>query len=241
MEHPDPMDALGILQMSGASQVTIHLREDRRHICDDDARSIIRHSKIPVNLECALNRDIVDFACEHKPHRVTFVPEKREEVTTEGGLDIESNFDAICKYTKQLKMHDVDVSLFLDPHVENIRRTKSAEIDKIEFHTGAYANIYAMLNSSLSKNRNSIKELEIPRFRLRAMLEAKLRELAECVAETEEFGIESFAGHGLNYENVSDIVKITGITELNIGQSIIARSVFVGLEQAILQMRELIE
>jgi len=241
MEHPDPLEALHILHLAKASQVTIHLREDRRHIVDEDVKDIIKYSKLPVNLECSLNQEIVDFAMKYRPHRVTFVPENRQEVTTEGGLDLANNFDAIFKHSRHLKMNDVEVSLFIDPNVENIKSTKSLEIDMVELHTGTFANIYSMAYSNLSKTHNSIKELEMPRFELRNKLRDSLDDIKQTVNEALNFGISTFAGHGLNYQNTHMIAGIKGITELNIGQSIVARSIFVGLEKAILDMREIIE
>ena len=241
MDHPDPIEALVFLQLANADQVTVHLREDRRHIKDNDVINIINQSKIPVNLECALNEEIVNFACKYRPDRVTFVPEKREEVTTEGGLDIENNFDKIFKYTRQLKMNDVEVSLFIDPNIKHIKGVKSAEIDMVEFHTGAYANIFAMLSSNLSKTHNSISDLNFPKAKLKKLLQVEIDKIKESCKEAKEFKIETFAGHGLNYQNVQHILQIKDITELNIGQSIIARAVFVGLETAIRQMKEIIE
>jgi pyridoxine 5-phosphate synthase len=240
MEHPDPLEALHILHIAGVDQVTIHLREDRRHIKDSDVIDIIKHSKIPVNLECALNDDIINFAMEYKPHRVTFVPEKREEVTTEGGLDLVNNFDTIFTHSRALKMNDVEISLFIDPSVENIKIAKSLEIDMVELHTGTFANIYAMKNSNLSKTHHSIKELQLPRFELENKLRDSIDAIKDSTKEAQEFGISVFAGHGLNYQNVHKIAQIENIIELNIGQSIIAKSIFVGLERAILDMKALL-
>ncbi len=238
---PDPLDALGICKRAGADQITIHLREDRRHIQDMDAKNIIELSALPVNLECAIDPSMIDIACELRPHRVTLVPEKREEVTTEGGLSVFGEQLILKKAIEKLQKEEIEVSLFIDPTIEAIHASISLDVEWIEFHTGKYANIYAMLYTNLSKTHHTIKELELPRRTLKIMLESELANLDNLSTKAKELGLNVAVGHGLNMQNVVDIAKIEDIQELNIGQSIIARSVYVGLEQAIIDMKEAIK
>ena len=240
INDPDPVDALGICKRAGADQITIHLREDRRHINDADATRIMQNSQLPINLECSINEKIIDIICKLKPHRVTLVPEKREEVTTEGGLDVIGNFKKIKKVVKKLKKHEIDVSLFIDPDEETIKKSASLDIDMIELHTGLYSNIYAMLFTPLASTHHSVKELDLPRNILKEKLTLAIQNLKESSSLAHKEGLLVAAGHGLNYQNVEAIKDIDFITELNIGQSIIARSVFTGLESAIIEMKELI-
>jgi len=240
VNDPNPLDALGICKLSGADQITIHLREDRRHIQDADAKNIINLSQLPVNLECSINDEIVDIACELKPHRVTLVPENRAEVTTEGGLDVKGNYEQIKKVVKKLKEHEIEVSLFIDPIEEVIELSSKLKVQWIELHTGKFANIYAMLNSGLNKTHHSIKELEIPRKELSKMFIKSVTQIEDASECAEDLGLKVAAGHGLNYQNVDFIAQIAEISELNIGQSIIARSVFDGLSTAIKDMKKLI-
>ncbi|MCH9740968.1 MAG: pyridoxine 5'-phosphate synthase [Epsilonproteobacteria bacterium] len=237
---PNPMDALGIVKRAGADQITIHLREDRRHIQDSDATDIIKHSPLPVNLECAMAPEIIDIVCELKPHRVTLVPEKREEVTTEGGLNILGDNSKLQETIQRLQHHEIEVSLFIDPTIESVEMSKKLNVEWIEFHTGKYANIYAMLFSGLDKTHHTLPELELPRKELAEMLEEELTNLRVLSCDAMEMELRVAAGHGLNYQNVEAIAEIETIEELNIGQSIIARSVWIGLEQAILDMKGLL-
>ncbi|MDF1881344.1 pyridoxine 5'-phosphate synthase [Sulfurimonas sp. MAG313] len=241
INDPDPVDALGICKRAGADQITIHLREDRRHINDLDAQKIMFNSALPVNLECSIDSAIIDIICKLKPHRATLVPEKREEVTTEGGLDVLGQFDKIKEAVDKLKSHEIDVSLFIDPNSEVIEQSAKLDIDMVELHTGSYANIYAMLNTPLATTHHSIKDLELPRHELKQLLFKSLEEIQDAAYLAHQKGILVAAGHGLNYQNVHPIKDIEPINELNIGQSIIARSVFTGLEQAILDMKELLK
>jgi len=241
INDPDPVDALGICKRAGADQITIHLREDRRHINDLDAQKIMFNSALPVNLECSIDPDIIDIVCQLKPHRATLVPEKREEVTTEGGLDVFGHYENIKKAVEQLKAHEIDVSLFIDPNEEVIEKSAQLDIDMIELHTGSYANIYAMLHTPLSTTHHSIPELERPRSELRQLLYKSLEEIKNAAHQAHQKGLLVAAGHGLNYQNVHAMREIEVIHELNIGQSIIARSVFTGLERAIIDMKELLK
>jgi pyridoxine 5-phosphate synthase len=241
INDPNPIDALGICKISGADQITIHLREDRRHINDTDAKNIIQLSPLPVNLECSINDDIIDIVCQLKPMRATLVPENRDEVTTEGGLDVKNNFDKIKKVVQKLHNNEIEVSLFIDPYKEAISLSKELDVEWIELHTGSYANIYAMLNLNLNNSVHSIKELELSKAELKELLKISLNTLKTSSKEAKKLGLKVAAGHGLNYQNVKPIASIKAISELNIGQSIIARSVFTGLNEAIVSMKTLVQ
>ena len=237
---PDPLDALGICRRAGVDQITIHLREDRRHMQDFDTRNIIELSALPVNLECATATEMIDIACRLRPHRVTLVPENREEVTTEGGLAVVGSQPKLTEAISRLQAEEIEVSLFIDPTMEAITASDELGVEWVEFHTGKYANIHGMLYGNLANTPYSIPELELSRKRLKEMLEYELENLRGLSCHTMELGIRVAAGHGPNYQNVSDIVDIETIEELNIGQSIIARSIYSGLEQAILDMKTLL-
>jgi len=241
INDPNPLDALGICKLSGANQITIHLREDRRHIHDDDAKQIIKQSALPVNLECSINSDIIDIVCDLKPHRATLVPENRAEVTTEGGLDVKNNFEQLKKVIKKLHENEIEVSLFIDPNEEIITLSHELNVQWIELHTGSFANIYAMLYSGLANTHHSIKSLELPRAQLSQLLENSVDEIQSSANFAKDLGLKVAAGHGLNYQNTPYMTNIDAIEELNIGQSIIARSVFTGLQKAIVDMKELIQ
>ena len=239
VNDPDILQALYVACDSGADQITIHLREDRRHIQDIDVKNIMQHSKVPVNLECSINKEILDIVCKMQPHRATLVPEKRQEVTTEGGLDLFSHEDKMRYAIEQLHDSIIPVSLFVDPHVEIMEKAKELGAEMVELHTGRYANLFNMLNSSLKFSNHCVKEMELPRYQLQSELESELEKLANSAKYAKSIGLKVAAGHGLNYNNVEHITAIDEIVELNIGQSIIARSVFVGLSDAIKEMKVL--
>ena len=241
INDPNPLDALSICKLSGADQITIHLREDRRHIHDNDAIAIIQHSSLPVNLECSINPEIIDIVCKLKPARATLVPENRNEVTTEGGLDVKGNYEKLQKAIDKLHANEIEVSLFIDPKNEIIELSSQLEVEWIELHTGTFANVYAMLHTNLSQTHHTIKELELSKAELKSKLEKSIKEIESSSKFAKKLNLKIAAGHGLNYQNVTLISKIPEIIELNIGQSIIARSVFTGLEKAILDMKELIK
>ena len=241
INDPNPLDALGICKLSGADQITIHLREDRRHIHDNDAIAIIQQSTLPVNLECSINNDIIDIVCKLKPARATLVPENRNEVTTEGGLDVKGNYEKLQKVIDKLHENEIEVSLFIDPNEEIIELSSQLEVEFIELHTGTFANIYAMLHSNLAQTHHSIKELELSKNELKNRLNKSIKEIQTSSKLAKKLNLKVAAGHGLNYQNVKLISQIPEIEELNIGQSIIARSVFIGLSQAIIDMKELIK
>ena len=239
INDPSPIDAVGICKLAGANQITIHLREDRRHINDDDAIAIIKHSQLPVNLECSINEEIIDIACRLKPHRVTLVPENRDEVTTEGGLDLKNNFERIQIVVHKLMACEIEVSLFIDPSLEMVKLSDELDVSWVELHTGTFANVYAMLFSGLNKSSHCIKSLDLSRAELSEKLNQSLDDIKNSAEYAEELELKVAAGHGLNYNNVEHITDILEIDELNIGQSIIARSIFVGLNDAIKQMKVL--
>ncbi|PLY09236.1 MAG: pyridoxine 5'-phosphate synthase [Arcobacter sp.] len=241
INDPNPLDSLGICKLAGADQITIHLREDRRHIHDDDAKNIIKLSTLPVNLECSINEKIIEIACKFKPARVTLVPENREEVTTEGGLDLKSNFEKIKSAVNKLHENEIEVSLFIDPTKDMIELSEQLQVEWVELHTGTFANIYAMLHGNLINTHHSIKELELPREELKKLLTKSRKEIKKSALLADYLNIKVAAGHGLNYQNVTMISRIKQIRELNIGQSIIARSVFTGLKDAIIDMKNLIK
>jgi len=239
INDPDPLQAVGICARAGADQITIHLREDRRHMHDEDATAICRHSPLPVNLECAVSPEIIDIVCDLRPARATIVPEKREEVTTEGGLAVTGDSNKLKEAIIRLHAEEIEVSLFIDPTIEAVEASRELEAEWIEFHTGHYANLHAMLHSNLAQTQHAITELALPRHELKAQLEHELTTLRRLSCDAAEMGLRVAAGHGLNYQNIAPIVAIETIEELNIGQSIIARSVFTGLEQAIGDIRAL--
>lgn len=239
VNDPDILNALNVACANGADQITIHLREDRRHIQDVDVKNIMLHSTLPVNLECSINRDILDIVSEIKPHRATLVPEKREEVTTEGGLDVFGSSDEVAYAIELLHDFIIPVSLFVDPTIESVEKSKELGAEMVELHTGTFANLFAMLNSNLPHSNHSVKELELPRNELSSRLEKSLEEIKLVAKHADSIGLEVAAGHGLNYHNVHEMMKIQEIIELNIGQSIIARSVFTGLNEAVKEMKRL--
>ncbi len=241
INDPDPLDAVSLVKRAGADQITIHLREDRRHINDMDAIRITENSQLPVNIESAIDLDVIETVIDMNPHRITLVPEKREEVTTEGGLDLVSNFQAINKISKRLREANIELSVFIDPDMYQIKMAKSLNAQWIELHTGLYSNIYAMLYTNLKSTNHSIKELDLPRDILYKKLLEATQQLQSSATLASSIGLKVAAGHGLNYQNVQTVADIPEIIELNIGQSIIARSVFTGFESAVKEMIELIK
>lgn len=238
INDPDPLMALSVCAQSGADQITIHLREDRRHIHDDDVRRIVASSPLPVNLECSIDPAIIDIVCDVRPHRATLVPEKREEVTTEGGLDVDGQFDAILNAINRLKAAGIEVSLFIDPTREAVELSEKLGSEWVELHTGTYANLYAMRYSALPRTHHAISELaSLSRAELEERLHKSYADIVDAANHARSAGLKVAAGHGLNYQNVGAIVHIETIEELNIGQSIIARSVFTGLATAIADMK----
>lgn len=215
--EPDPVHAAGIAMLGGAQGITIHLREDRRHIQDRDLRLIRETITRGLNLELACEKEIVGIACDTRPDQATLVPERREEVTTEGGLDVVGESQRVAEAIGRLKEQGIEVSLFIDPDAAQVEKSRELGADAIELHTGSYA---------LADGETQAKELE---------------RLTEAGKLCTQLGMTLHAGHGLNYLNVIPVAKIPNMCELNIGHSIIARAVFVGLQEAVAEMRRLID
>lgn len=218
-----------------ASSIVIHVRQDARHTNEYDLKTLTQHLNIPLNLECSL--DMLYLALKYQPKRATLVPEKREELTTEGGLYLD---EKVAKAIKELKAAKVESSLFINPELTDIEKAALMGAQWVELHTGYYANLYNFLNSNLAFTPHSLEEFSKDKDELKALLVNELLRLKKAAKFAKEQGLKVAAGHGLNYKNVTKIVEIKEICELNIGQSIVARSVFCGLREAILQMKELI-
>ncbi|UUS58625.1 MULTISPECIES: pyridoxine 5'-phosphate synthase [unclassified Acinetobacter] len=216
--YPDPVNAAIICEQAGAEGITLHLREDRRHIKDDDVRRMRSVLKTHMNLEMAVTNEMVEFAKEIQPHHVCFVPEKREEVTTEGGLDVVGHFEDVKNATQALAAIGCEVSLFIDADFAQIDAAIACGAPTIELHTGAYA------------------DAETPEAQ-----KAELERIIQGAEYAASKGLIVNAGHGLNIENVTPIARIAQIHELNIGHSIIADALFIGLAQSVKQMKAAIK
>ena len=216
--YPEIVEAAKIVEKSGADLITVHLREDRRHINENDLENILNIINIPLNLEIAANLEMVAIATKFKLNSICFVPENRQEITTEGGLDVINNFDYLKKILKKFTDFDINLAIFLDPDIDQLIATNKLGINTIEFHTGSYANAFAAKNN----------------------VELELKKIRESTAFAKTLGLNCHAGHGLTYDNVSSVVSIKDIVELNIGHFIIANSIFEGLENSILKMRKII-
>ncbi len=214
--EPEPLLASLICEAAGADSIVIHLREDRRHINEKDLYIIKSIVKKRLNLEMSTFNDIVEIACDIKPDQATLVPEKRQEVTTEGGLDVIGGFKKVKKTVSRLRHEDINVSLFIDPLKTQIDAAAEAGVDRIELHTGRYANVKKIIDK-----------------------EGCLKELKAAVVYAKSKGLHVYAGHGLDYYNVRPIAGIKGIEELNIGYAIVCRAVLVGLERAVKEMKYL--
>ena len=241
INDPDPLEAVFVAKRAGADQITLHLREDRRHMHDSDIKRISESSFLPLNVECSINPQIIDFLLEVAPHRITLVPENRAEVTTEGGLDVIGNSERIAEIAQAFKQKGVEVSLFIDAQLDQICASKEVGAQMVELHTGAYANLHLMLNTNLPLTHNAIESLQLPREALKEQFHDSIESLKNAAKEAKWLGLEVAAGHGLNYHNLAPILAIPEIVELNIGQSIIARSIFSGLEEAIKEMALLVK
>ncbi len=215
--NPDPITFALMAEEYGVDGIVVHLREDRRHINERDVRLLRETIKTKLDLEMAAVQEIIDIACDVGPELATLVPEKREELTTEGGLNVIDNIEVITDTIRQLHDADIEVSIFIEPDLEQINTAAEIGADIIEIHTGIYANA--------SSEEEMFDELE--RIRVAAKHAKKL-------------GLGVNAGHGLNYLNIKEFVSIKDIDEVSIGQAVIARSVFVGLEKAITEMRRLL-
>ncbi len=215
--EPDPVTAAHICELAGAEGIVCHLREDRRHINDRDLRLLRESIKTKLDLEMAATEEIIKIAIETLPELATLVPERRQELTTEGGLDVRRHKHFLGDVVKDLQNHEIEVSLFIDPVPEQIEAARAVGANKIEIHTGEYANAHS--------ERDQKTQLENVH---RAALMAS------------ELGLGVNAGHGLNYLNILPIKQIRGIDEVSIGHAIISRAIFVGLERAVREMLELI-
>ena len=215
--HPDPFLAAKKVIEFGADSVTIHLREDRRHINDKDLYKIANNKKIPLNLEMAANGSMLKIALKNKPNFVCLVPEKRMEITTEGGLNLNKNKFKIKKIVSKLKSYNIRTSLFINPSLENIRLSKKLKSDCIELHTGKISNL-VKANQNYTSELNKIK---------------KCSELANFL------GMEVHAGHGMDYKTTKILSKIKYIKEFNIGHFIIGESIFHGLKKVIRKIKKL--
>ncbi len=216
-KYPSLVTAAGIAEQNGGDFITVHLREDKRHIKEEDLYILKESVTTYLNLEMACNEDILKHALKSKPYKVTLVPERREEVTTEGGLNIKTYLKKITEYTNELQKAGIIVSLFIESDIKELDNYLKTGAKVIEIHTGKYA------DSNLEDRINILKN--ITSFAKKAV----------------ESGFKVCAGHGLNYHNVQDICKIKEIVELNIGHSIIAQSIFTGLGNAVREMKTLIK
>lgn len=215
--YPDPVVAAGICELSGADGITFHLREDRRHIQDRDVRLLKEIVTTKLNFEMAATEEMAKIALETKPFLITLVPEKRQELTTEGGLNVKENIDQLKDYCQQFKKEGIGVCLFVDPSLNQIEACKKVECDYIEIHTGIYC------------ETKTIKDQDIELDRI-----VKACQLANSLK------LKVNAGHGIHYHNIKPLAQIKEIEEFSIGHSIISRAVFVGLERAVKEMKDLI-
>lgn len=216
-EYPDPIDAALRAEDAGADLITLHLREDRRHIQDADVERMRPLLRTRMNLECAITPEMLDIACRIRPHDVCLVPERRDELTTEGGLDAIKGFDTLKSAVAQLHDAGIRVSIFIDPDEAQIQAAARADANIIELHTGAYAEAKSAAERA--------QELE---------------RIQQSLAAGIGLGLRVNAGHGLHYGNVQDVARLSGISELNIGHAIVSQAVFDGWEKAVRDMKALI-
>jgi pyridoxine 5-phosphate synthase len=216
-DEPDPVEAASRCERAGADGITVHLREDRRHIQDDDVHRLARAVTTVLNLELATSEDIVQLACALRPHQATLVPERRQEITTEGGLDLSGDTGRLAEVAGRLADVGIRVSLFIDPDVPTIDRAAAMHgVAAIELHTGEYANTYRTADTALHR-------------------------LLAASAHARAAGLAVHAGHGLTYRNVTPVAAIGEIEELNIGHSIVSRAIMHGMEEAVREMRRLVD
>ncbi len=220
-DHPDPMRAVRIVQAAGGDGITVHLREDRRHIRDSDLDTIMAGSTLPINLEMAATEEMLEIALRHRPHAACIVPEKREERTTEGGLDAAGMHNTLAPIVGRLADAGIRVSLFIEPEARQIDAAVRLGAPVVELHTGRYAHLW------LDEDRDGI--------------ETELKRIADAAALATKNGIEPHAGHGLTFDNVQPIAAIPQLAELNIGHYLIGEAIFDGLEASIRRMRQLMD
>ncbi|HEU5481634.1 MAG TPA: pyridoxine 5'-phosphate synthase [Sphingomicrobium sp.] len=216
-DHPDPVRAAHIAAVAGADGITAHLREDRRHITDEDIDRLMAEIDLPLNLEMAATEEMLAIALAHRPHAACIVPEKREERTTEGGLDAAGQIDHLAYYVDKLRSADIRVSLFIEPDERQVDAALRLGAPVVEFHTGRYAHVEG-------EERG-----------------AELKRIADCAALAVKNGIEPHAGHGLTFANVQAVAAIPQLAELNIGHFLIGEAIFTGLDSSVRQMRELMD
>ncbi len=215
--HPDPVRAARLAAEAGADGITAHLREDRRHISDEDIERLSREIDLPLNLEMAATEEMLLIALRHKPHAVCMVPEKREELTTEGGLDVAAQHRHLASYVERLGGAGIRVSLFIDPSPVQLHVAKALGAPVVELHTGAYCEANG------------------------AAREAELQRLIEAAAYADDLGLEVHAGHGLAFDSVGPVAAIPQIAELNIGHFLVGEAIFGGLDSSIKRMRALMD
>ena len=215
--YPDPLQAALVCQKSGANSVTIHLREDRRHIRDSDLKKIKKKIKIPLNLEIAPTKEMFKIAIKHKPNFVCIVPEKRKEITTEGGLNVSKNKKILKSFISKLKKSKIRVSLFIEPKITDIKNSKALGANCVELHTGKFCNL-------INKNKSYFKYYQ------------KIKNSANYA---KNIGLEVHAGHGLTYKSAKILNKIESISEFNIGHFIISESLFFGLKNVIKKFKKI--
>ena len=216
-DHPDPVRAAQIVAAVGGDGITAHLREDRRHIRDADIARIMAATNLPLNLEMAATEEMLEIALRHKPHAACIVPERREERTTEGGLDAAGQHNHLAPIVTRLTDANIRVSLFIEPDARQIEAAIRLRVPIVEFHTGKYAH-------AQGEER-----------------ETELRRIADAAALAAKNGIEPHAGHGLTFDNVRPIAAIAQFAELNIGHYLIGEAIFIGLEESVRKMRELMD
>ena len=217
-DYPDPLKAAILAEQSGADSITIHLREDRRHIRDNDLKKIKKKIKIPLNLEIAPTNEMIKIAIRYKPDYICIVPEKRKEITTEGGLNVKKNKKFLFKIIKTLKKNNIKVALFIEPNINDVILSKQLGADSIEIHTGEFCKLI-INNRKYNSALNKIKKISY---------------------FAQKSGLEVHAGHGLTYKSARLISKIKYITELNIGHFIISESLFYGLKKTIIKFKKII-
>jgi pyridoxine 5-phosphate synthase len=214
-DHPDPVRAAHAAAAAGADGITAHLREDRRHITDRDIDRLMAEIDLPLNLEMAATEEMLGIALAHRPHAACIVPEKRQERTTEGGLDAAGQHNLLAYYVDRLGSANIRVSLFIEPSEEQVAAAVRLGAPVVEFHTGRFAHVDG-------ENRA-----------------AELKRIADCAALATKNGIEPHAGHGLTFDNVAPIAAIPQLAELNIGHFLVGEAIFTGLEDSVRRMREL--
>ena len=218
--YPEPLRAALEAEKSGANSVTIHLREDRRHIRDYDLKNIKKKLKIPLNLEIAPTNEMLNIAIKNKPNFVCIVPEKRKELTTEGGLNILKNKKILKKIVSKLKKNKIRISLFIEPLLSNVELAFMLGVDCVELHTGTFCNLF---------NKKHKKKTEVVYIKIK-----------QCASYAKNLGLDVHAGHGLTYRSAYQISKIEEISEFNIGHFIVAESIFIGLKNSIKQFKKII-